>query len=73
MVLVVTVEFFLCNVQGELLYIMQMNFIHSASPMPLCQFTTLLSEGQVSKAWEPSNIAMLFRKLGKSFTFSEGL
>jgi len=52
---------------------MQMNFIHSASPMPLCQFTTLLSEGQVSKAWEPSNIAMLFRKLGKSFTFSEGL
>jgi hypothetical protein len=67
------VEFFVCKVQAELLYIKQMNFIHSASSMPLFQFTPLLSEGQAGKTWEPSNVAMLFRKLGKSFTVSEGL
>jgi len=48
---------------------MQMNFFHSASPMPLCQFTPLLSEGQAGKACEPSNVAMFFRKLGKFYSF----
>jgi hypothetical protein len=70
---VVTVEFVLCKVQAELLHIMQKNFILSASSMPLFQFTPLLSEVQVGKAWEPSNIAMLFRKLGRSVTVSEVL
>jgi hypothetical protein len=52
---------------------MQMNFIHSSSSMPLFQFKPLLSEGEADKAWEPSKEAMLFRKLGRSFTVSEGL